>query len=463
MASIEKRYNKYGAVTAYRITVYEEGQNGNNEARHRITWHPDPGLSDKQVEKALSACAQKFEDEILAGFRTDSLELFSEYAEYVLELKKRNGISPRTLERYHSMMPRINAAIGHLRLTQIRPHHLNELYKNLGETGIRAGGQKAMLKINLRKTLREEGITVVKFAQMTGLSETTIRTANTNGLIAISTAEAIAEALDLDNTDVFKCQCDITALSNKTILEHHRLISSILAQAEKEMLVTYNAAAKATPPKVRQKKPDYYQPDVLNRIIRELDRAPLKWKAITYLLIDTGCRRGEAVGLKWECVDLEEGIITIERTLSYTAKTGIYEGPTKTGNTRVLRIAPQTLEILLEYKEEQEANRRKYGKDWINTGYVFTRENGEWMSPDSVTAWENKFSEKNSLPHIHPHAFRHTAASLMIASGIDIVTAAGELGHADATTTAKIYAHQIATAKAKAANVRGNVFNLTAG
>lgn len=51
----------------------------------------------------------------------------------------------------------------------------------------------------------------------------------------------------------------------------------------------------------------------------------------------------------------------------------------------------------------------------------------------------------------------------MIASGIDIVTAAGELGHADATTTTKIYAHQIATAKAKAANVRGNVFNLAAG
>ena len=68
-----------------------------------------------------------------------------------------------------------------------------------------------------------------------------------------------------------------------------------------------------------------------------MDKAPLKWKAITYLLIDTGCRRGEAVGLKWECVDLEEGIITIERTLSYTAKTGIYEGPTKTGNTRVLQ------------------------------------------------------------------------------------------------------------------------------
>lgn len=67
-------------------------------------------------------------------------------------------------------------------------------------------------------------------------------------------------------------------------------------------------------------------------------------------------------------------------------------------------------------------------------------------------------SYKYELPHIHPHAFRYTVASTMIADGIDLVTAASELGHADATTTAKIYAHQIAEAKAKAAEVRSNVF-----
>ena len=68
------------------------------------------------------------------------------------------------------------------------------------------------------------------------------------------------------------------------------------------------------------------------------------------------------------------------------------------------------------------------------------------------------FPKKHVLPHIHPHAFRHTVASTMIADGIDLVTVTSELGHADATTTAKIYAHQIAEAKAKAAEVRSNVF-----
>ena len=65
---------------------------------------------------------------------------------------------------------------------------------------------------------------------------------------------------------------------------------------------------------------------------------------------------------------------------------------------------------------------------------------------------------QGDLPHIHPHAFRHTAASTMIANGVDLVTTANELGHANATTTASIYAHQIAIAKAKAANVRAGVF-----
>ena len=89
---------------------------------------------------------------------------------------------------------------------------------------------------------------------------------------------------------------------------------------------------------------------------------------------------------------------------------------------------------------------------------VFTKDNREWLHPDSITRWLNNFSRDNGLPHIHPHAFRHTAASTMIANGVDLVTTANELGHANATTTAMIYAHQIAIAKARAADVRAGVF-----
>ena len=100
-------------------------------------------------------------------------------------------------------------------------------------------------------------------------------------------------------------------LSNKTILEHHRLISMILAQADKEMLAPYNPAAKASPPKVPKHEADYFQPEAIADIVKALEKAPVKWKAMSYILIDTGCRRGELMGLQWNCVDLDKGIMMI--------------------------------------------------------------------------------------------------------------------------------------------------------
>lgn len=58
---------------------------------------------------------------------------FADYAQYALELKGRTGIRPSTLERYYTILPRINQAIGHIKLTQIRPQHLNDFYKQLAE------------------------------------------------------------------------------------------------------------------------------------------------------------------------------------------------------------------------------------------------------------------------------------------------------------------------------------------
>lgn len=121
-------------------------------------------------------------------------------------------------------------------------------------------------------------------------------------------------------------------------------------------------------------------------------------------------------------------------------------------------LAPQSLMLLRQWKVEQQKMRIAQGDRWIDSGYIFTQEDGNRLHPDSITDWLDNFSKKNNLPHIHPHAFRHTAASMMIANGVDLVTTANELGHANATTTAMIYAHQISIAKINAANVRAGIF-----
>lgn len=458
MAYIEPRKNKKGEITSYRITVAEGVDQSGNPVRRRMTWTPEPGMTEKQIQKAVQAAAFQFEVDVLNGYRTDNRITFAQYAEYVLQLKERANIAARTVDRYRSMLPRINAAIGHIKLTQLRPHHLNELYENLGKLGVRVAGERAIPKPALSAAFERAGISKAELSRRSGTGSATVRAALEGRPVMQKTADAISAALGRKTSDLFRIQVDSTPLSNKTILEHHRFISSVLSQAEKEMLVPYNAAAKATPPKAVRNKPDYYQPDELDEILDALENAPLKWKTIVYLLIDTGCRRGEVMGLKWSCVDLDAGVLTIERALLYSPERGIYEGPPKNGHTRCVHIAPETQALLRQYREEQMRRKALMGDRWQETGFVFTRDDGRYMDPTAVTGWLAKFSEQHGLPHLHPHAFRHTAASTMIANGVDLVTTANELGHTNATTTAIIYAHQIATAKAKASDVRSQVF-----
>lgn len=114
---------------------------------------------------------------------------------------------------------------------------------------------------------------------------------------------------------------------------------------------------------------------------------PLQWHAITHLLIVTGCRRGEIMGLKWSNVDLERRLLTIENNLRYSSARGIYEETPKTGETRYVAIPPQTAALLRQHRAAQNQLRLLNGDRWRDTGYVFTRDDGRAMHPDSITAW----------------------------------------------------------------------------
>lgn len=80
------------------------------------------------------------------------------------------------------------------------------------------------------------------------------------------------------------------------------------------------------------------------------------------------------------------------------------------------------------------------------------------MRPDSVTDWMKKFSKRHGLPHINPHAFRHTMASMLYFNGVDSVPISKRLGHAQVSTTANIYAHVMEAADQRNADILADVF-----
>lgn len=410
------------------------------------------------MQKAVEKAAFEFEQSIEQGFQLDKKQTFSSYAKYVIGLKEQSGCKYRTIERYHELLKRIDQAIGHIKLSDIRPQHLNEFYKNLGEAGISQRGGRATAKTDIAAVMKEQKLSKAKAAKLTNLAVSTIDGACKGKKIARITAEAIVRVLEKDVSDLFTFDNVPSQLSNKTILEHHRLIHTILAQAEKEMLVPYNAASKAVPPKSAKKDVNYFQPEDIEKILSALDQEPIKWRTITHLLIITGCRRGEIMGLKWDKVDFKNNQIKIETNLLYSPQRGIYESSTKTASSvRYIKLPAETMKLLREYRRWYLELRMKNGDRWHNTDFCFVKDDGTPMIPDSITSWLRKFSMKYDLPHINPHAFRHTMASILINSGKDIISVSKRLGHAKASTTTDIYAHMIKEADEQASECLADV------
>jgi len=455
MATVEKRTGKGGV--SYRITVANGVGVDGHQVRHRMTWKPEPGMTARQEKKALQRAVSDFERSIEQGYQIDNRQSFAQYAQYVLDLKERTGVKRLTLERYKGLLVRINAEIGHIKLTDLRPQHLNAFYKKLMEKGVRVQGSRAEPKVDFNSLLEDRGQRKGAFAEQAGVAATTISAVCRGDRVNMGSAHKIAKALEVEVDTIFTTEKNEKPLAPKSVLEHHRLISTILAQAEREMLVPYNAAAKAVPPKSESHTPNYFQPEQIRAILSALEDEPVLYRTLTHLMIVTGCRRGELVGLKWEKIDMDTGRIKIDRALLYHPKTGVYESTTKTGDTRYLQVPMETVGVLKAWRRHQREVQLLNGDRWQNTGYVFTRDNGEPIHPQTISAWLRDFSKRRGLPHINPHAFRHTVASVLLANGTDVVTVSKQLGHASVGTTESFYSHIIEENKAKAAECIADV------
>ena len=252
-----------------------------------------------------------------------------------------------------------------------------------------------------------------------------------------------------NNADIF--------LSSKTVLERHRFVSSVLSFAVSEGELERNIAENASPPKPKKKKVRYYQPNEIIEIARCLDNEPIKWRLLVHLLLITGARRGEIIGLSPSKIDFNAKTIKINSAVLYTPEDGIYEDTTKEDVSHIVKVPDETIALIREYIGWHDNLKKINGDRWIETGYLFTQDNGKAMHPDSLNSYLDRFAKKYNLGKLNPHAFRHTMASLLYYYGFDSVTVAGQLGHKQVSTTENIYAHIIDEARSKASECIADV------
>ena len=234
-------------------------------------------------------------------------------------------------------------------------------------------------------------------------------------------------------------------LSSKTILEHHRLLHSMLQQAVYWQMIPYNPASRVRPPKARKPNINFYDDVQTIALIKALEGEELKFRVIILLTIFTGLRRGEVLGLEWQDIDFKNSSVTVRQASQYVSSIGIYTKDPKTETSnRIISIPESITKLLKEYQRKQLKNRLLLGDKWIETNRLFVQANGAPMHPDTITKWFRQFLEDKNLPHITFHGLRHTHATLLISQGLDVRTVSNRLGHAQTSTTLNIYAHAFA-------------------
>ncbi len=142
-------------------------------------------------------------------------------------------------------------------------------------------------------------------------------------------APFISSALGVKLDKLFTASEEEKTLSGKTLQHYHRLISSIMSTAVQWQVIATNPCDRVKPPKAERREAEYLDETQAVEMLLALENEPLIYKTLFTLILYSGMRRGEACGLEWSDIDLDNGIVDINKSSLYLPKKGIYDDDTK--------------------------------------------------------------------------------------------------------------------------------------
>ena len=248
-------------------------------------------------------------------------------------------------------------------------------------------------------------------------------------------------------------------MSPATIRMHHTILSSALHQAAKWDLVTRPATDNATPPKVvryRAKAPDV---ETVQTLVAKADETNPVLSAAIMLAAVTGCRRGELCGLRWSDVDRDRRTVRVCRSVKLQAGSNqVLVGETKTYQERIVSLDDVMLAVLETHRARVQGWAAEARVAVDPDGYILTNDpTGRTpTNPDVFTRAFVRLTDRLKV-ECRFHDLRHFTATQLIGAGVDPSVVGGRLGHADASTTLRVYSHALAARDRAAAEVLGSL------
>jgi len=244
-------------------------------------------------------------------------------------------------------------------------------------------------------------------------------------------------------------------LSPSTVHMFHAILSAALRQAVRWGWLDRAPTQQASPPAQARSQARSVSPEDLQRLVAAAEADdPLVATAIALAAL-TGCRRGELCALRWSDVDLTTGVLRVSRSYSIVNGQRIV-GDTKTHQGRTLALDAVAIEVLRHRWAFQRWYAGECEVSVVADAYVLSREadGTEPLAPNGLTHAFARMCRRLGMDY-HFHEMRHFTATTSIAAGADIRTVATRLGHADPSTTLRIYAHAIEARDRDVANILG--------
>lgn len=258
-------------------------------------------------------------------------------------------------------------------------------------------------------------------------------------------------------------------LAPKTVANVHGIIHKALGDAVKWGKLQRNVADAVEPPKAPKPQTEVWEVEQLRAFLTQVQEDRLY--ALWLLFATTGMRRGEAVGLTWDDLDLEVGTVSVEWTLGVVDKKATWKPvPKSAAGERTMSLDPATVAALRRWRKSQAEERLAAGAGWesrqedwrglAREDLVFTWEDGRLIHPERISKAFLRHTEAAGLPRIRLHDIRHTYATAALSSATgwaDVKVISERLGHASIAITLDTYSHVLPQTDAATANTLAKV------
>lgn len=231
----------------------------------------------------------------------------------------------------------------------------------------------------------------------------------------------------------------VRALSDSTIRSVYTVLRSALDAAVRDGLLARNPAAQIRRPGVARTEARHLDADDVAAVLRAAESS--RYYPALVLIASTGLRKGEALAMSWDAVDLDAAVLRVSATISRVDGRLLITEPKTARSRRAVPLNPAVVSMLRRHRTAQTAERLRAGDQWQNSGLVFTTELGGAVDPRNLLRVIEVASRAASVDGVGVHTLRHSAAVAWLESGVHIKAVADLLGHSSIAITGDVYGH----------------------